>query len=302
MPDTALANRPKSDRRANFYLVIKNVAIIHKNDKPEAAEFSQKAASWFGKQGIKVFSPSDIFVKGTEKLSSSKDYDKIDLVLVLGGDGTYLNAAHRISGRKIPIMGANFGNVGFLAETEARHVLDRLKLVIAGKLTSVSRFVMNVAVKQGKKTLYDSLALNDVVVERGGNTHLIDLEAFCDDSLVSRFRGDGLIISTPTGSTAYNLSAGGPIIHPEVSALAVTPVCPHSLNARPIILADHHKITVRLVRDQDASLMVDGVFGIGLKSGMDVVMEKSKNFHHMITSGEDYFELLNKKLEFGHRN
>ncbi len=281
---------------------MKNVAIIHKTDKKEAAEFSQKAAAWLEKQGLTSFSPSDIFIKGTQKISSNKDYDKIDLVLVLGGDGTYLNAAHRIGGRKIPIMGANFGNVGFLAETDAKNVLERLKLVISGKVTSVSRFVMNVNVKQGKKVLFDSLALNDVVVERGSNTHLIELEAKCDDALVSRFRGDGLIVSTPMGSTAYNLSAGGPIIHPEVAALAVTPVCAHSLNARPIILADHHKITVRLLRDQNASLMVDGVFGIALKGGMDVVMEKSKHFHHMIASGVDYFELLNKKLEFGHRS
>lgn len=282
--------------------MIKNIAIIHKTDKAEAAEFSQKAASWLEKQGLKAFSPSDIFVKGTQKISSEKDYDKIDLVLVLGGDGTYLNAAHRIGGREIPIMGANFGNVGFLAETEAKGVLDRLKLVVAGKVKSKSRFVMNVSIKKGKKTIYDSLALNDVVVERGGNTHLIDLEVKCDSSLVSRFRGDGLIVSTPTGSTAYNLSAGGPIIHPEVSALAVTPVCPHSLNARPIILADHHKITVSLLREQRASLMVDGVFGAVLEDEMDVVIEKSKYFHHMIDSGVDYFELLNKKLEFGHRS
>ena len=281
---------------------MKNIAIIHKSDKSKAIEVSNEAVAWLQKQGLKAHSPSDLFLKGTQKISSEKDYDKIDLVLVLGGDGTYLNAAHRIGGRAIPILGVNFGNVGFLAETDAKKTFERLKSVISGKVESVRRLVMNVSVKKSGKVLYDSLALNDVVVERGSNTHLIELEAKCDKSLVSQFRGDGLIVSTPIGSTAYNLSAGGPIIHPEVSALAVTPVCPHSLNARPIILADHHKITVRLLRDQNASLMVDGVFGIELRKGMDVVIEKSKHFHHMITSGEDYFELLNKKLEFGHRS
>lgn len=277
------------------------MAIIHKSDKSEAVDFSNKAAQWIIKKGLKAYSPADLYVKGTEKISKPQDYDQIQLVLVLGGDGTYLNAVRRIGGRDIPILGANFGQIGFLTETEAKQLFDKLETVIAGELKAVTRFLMDIQVLKNKKTIYRDLSLNDVVVERGSNTHLIELEVTCDGSLVSRLRGDGIIISSAIGSTAYNLSAGGPIIHPEVSALAVTPVCPHSLTARPIILADHHKICVRLIREQQATLMVDGAFGMQLEKGMDVVIEKSKSVHHLIPSEFDYFELLNRKLEFGQR-
>ncbi len=289
-----------SSKRASFS-TIKNIAIIHRHDKAEAASFSEKAAQWITKQKLHAYSPEDIHVKNTKKISSPKDFDKIQLVLVLGGDGTYLNAVRRIGGRDIPILGANFGQIGFLTETEAKQMLDKLKLFIAGKLKPVSRFLLDVKVNKGKKNIYSDLSLNDVVVERGSNTHLIELKLMCDESLVSRLRGDGIIVSTAIGSTAYNLSAGGPIVHPEVSALAVTPVCPHSLTARPIILADHHKIRIQLIRDQKAMLMVDGAFAIELNQDMEVVIEKSKHVHHLIPSDVDYFELLNRKLEFGQR-
>jgi len=292
-----------SSKRANFLSgPIKQVALICKSDPAKSLEFAEKTASWLIKQNIKTFSPTDIFVKGTEKLSKPEDYDQVQLVIVLGGDGTYLNAVRRLQGRDIPVLGANFGQIGFLTEIEAQQLFAKLGQVIAGQVQPVTRFLLDVKVLKGKKAVYNDLSLNDVVVERGSNTHLIEMEVMCENSLVSQLRGDGIIISTPLGSTAYNLSAGGPIVHPEVSALAVTPVCPHSLTARPIVLADHHQISIRLIRDQKATLMVDGAFGLELSKDLTVVISKSKHVHRLIPSHVDYFELLNQKLNFGYRH
>jgi len=280
----------------------KAALIVYRTDSPEALSFAKKTVQWLKKTKTLVYSPQKIPATSTLILKTETDWKKINLVIVLGGDGTYLEAVRLLNGRDIPVVGSNFGRVGFLTSTSSDNLFRVIEKFWKDKNQITSRNLIEVKVEKKGKVVFEDLSLNDIVVERGGNTHLIDLSLHCDGYLVSRLRSDGLIVASATGSTAYNLSAGGPIIHPEVDALVVTPVCPHSLTARPILLADHHTISIHLNQNQKALLMIDGQPGLELNKEHKVIIKKSKKSHRMVVSKKiDFFELLNNKLDFGHR-
>jgi NAD+ kinase len=279
--------------------LLKTIGILYRSDRPEATLHAKKVAAWLEARDKKVHSmPSPLL-----KNSQLKFLDQLDLMVVLGGDGTYLEAVRLLAGRPTPVLGANFGHTGFLTETIAEEIFPVLDKHLKGKGTSFERSMLDVTVLNKKKKVLKTFALNDVVVERGGNTHLLEMSVFHGESLVTRFRADGLIVATPTGSTAYNLSASGPIIHPHVPAIVVTPVCPHSLTARSITLPDSECIRITINQPgRRAFLMVDGQPGGEIDSDHEILINKSKSRHLMLSSeGFDYFERLNEKLQFGQR-
>ncbi len=280
-----------------------NVAFFVRADKKQAVDVAQKIGQWLQRRNVGVWSDLKTpIIENAQPLMPTTSLKNIRLALAIGGDGTYLHAVRALKGLSVPVLGVNLGHLGFLTENSEKDVFKTLDRFLKGKSKPVPRSMVDVTVKKRGRVFKRFVALNDVVVERGSNTHLIDLSVSADKLLVSRLRADGLIIATPTGSTAYNLSAGGPILHPEVAALTVTPVCPHSLTARPITLSDHHRIEISLNQKQDAVLMVDGQPGCDLDHTCVVLVEKSNKKHFKVESQLDYFELLNSKLEFGHRS
>lgn len=284
------------------------VALVYRPDSANALTLGQTIARWLKERGHSVYTaPEQRLLKGTLKCRTSADFKKMHLVLVLGGDGTYLRAVRLMEGGAVPILGVNLGSLGFLTPTRAEEMFSTVEQALMGHLELVPRSVMKVRIFSGSKTYKDYLALNDLVLERGPFSQLINMEIFSEKHLVSSVKADGLIIASPTGSTAYNLSAGGPILHPQVSALVVTPIAPHSLTNRPLIFPDDRELSFRMVtkvqsKQAKSSVVIDGqkVSEIG---PMDrVAVTRHKVDHLMVCiPGANYFELLREKLKFGDR-
>ncbi|PIU00101.1 MAG: NAD(+) kinase [Bdellovibrionales bacterium CG10_big_fil_rev_8_21_14_0_10_45_34] len=283
---------------------IRAVALAFKPQKPEAKLMAQRVISLCRSQKITVYSaPEQPRLQGIEDWIEKSKARKVDLVIALGGDGTYLRAARYLNGTEVPVLGIHMGFLGFL--TPARHEdLERLlNLAFQGKLPVLKRALLEVQF-QSKSSSIKCLALNDVVLERGGNGRLMNLSIHSGKDFVTRLKADGLIVSTPTGSTAYNLAASGPIIHPGVAALVVTPICPHSLTTRPLVLCDEHSLMLEVESPtQTSSLVIDGYEAGHFSAGDRIVIRRSKKSHHMLVPPTySYFETLREKLRFGERD
>jgi NAD+ kinase len=283
---------------------IKNVLIICRPGLDKARLKAVELIEWLEKYKIKSYShPKRPIYIGSKKIPLLKSLTQVQLTIVLGGDGTYLEAVRVLQGKKIPILGVNMGSLGFLTDTPVEDLFDTLDLTLSGKMEMRPRSMLKLNVKEGKKTVVDQLSLNDVVIERASRSHLIYLKLFCKKEFVSDIKADGVIISSPTGSTAYNLAAGGPILHPEVSATAVTPICPHSLTNRPLIFPSHYELTFQLHSgDQTASLTSDGVTLYELTPESKVSIKQGRQLHYVLKKpNHSYFKLLTNKLRFGLR-
>jgi NAD+ kinase len=280
----------------------KNVVIVYRPESPAALKFSIDVANWLLKKNLTVYSHPEQKIPEISKIKSSQ-MTKIDLVVVLGGDGTYLQAVHMLGAHDAPILGANMGSLGFLTDIRKEDIFLALDLTLKNQMELRPRSMIEVKLKRGEKIIHESRALNDVVIERGPFSHLINLSIYSQSHLVNEVKADGLVISTPTGSTAYNLAAGGPILHPEVHSVVVTPICPHSLTNRPIIFPDNQTLTFKLSnRKQRAFLAVDGRNAGDLKANDEVIITRAKGDRLMIKKPSvNYFDLLREKLKFGER-
>jgi NAD+ kinase len=218
-------------------------------------------------------------------------YDTCDLLVCLGGDGTFLSAVHQNGCSEIPIIGVNLGSVGFLPEILPEHLDESIRQLIQGPINHEHRMLLDVACYDESDTLIESgFALNDAVISRGGMSRILTLDLLINHETVERIPGDGLIISTPTGSTAYSLSAGGPIIHPELRLLLITPICPHTLHNRSYIASDSSQVVVRIVDyPYKAVVAIDGRQEIELESGGSVVIHRSEQSLNLIRLGHDRF-------------
>lgn len=284
---------------------IKNVAIVYRARTPEAFQMAKELTTWLKGHKLNVFGhPEQKPLPGAKKISSPKQLDELDLVVVLGGDGTYLFAASLLDGRPAPMLGVNMGSLGFLTETRKEDLYKAMELALKNKLQESPRTLLEVDVIKKGKRIGHYRALNDVVIERGNYSRLINLAIFSDDQLVSELKADGLIIATPTGSTAYNMAASGPIMHPTTRAVVLTPICPHSLTNRPIILPDEHEIRLRINQEaQKGYFMIDGQKHEMVGPNDEVLIRKSKVQHLLLrTPSTSYFDLLKTKLQFGQRN
>ncbi len=272
-----------------------SVLIVLRKETPEASRL--------GKEIQKYLEGQD---KKTLLLDSDQDLApgfEPELVVVLGGDGTYLSAVHKIQGQDIPILGINMGSLGFLTEVRKEEAFQAIDLALSQKLEKVPRSLLDYKLTHGSKTISSHFALNDIVIERGARTQMVRLQLYCESDLVYDLKADGLIFSSPTGSTAYNLAAGGPIVHHQSSVITVTPVAPHSLTSRPLVFPDHLTLKLRLASgDQSANLTVDGSEPQQLTDQYELYINKSPKTHTLLRqSGDTYFELLREKFKFGER-
>lgn len=280
----------------------KKIAIVYRIHSPAAVKMAKKLTLRLKAKRYNVFTaPEQKAIAGSEVLVSSDELKQMALVIVLGGDGTYLRAVRLLKGSPVPILGFNMGFLGFLTAHSVDDVIATVDQTLQNKMVvhSRSRLHAKVLLKSGKRLTFD--ALNDLVIERGSFSQLISTGLYFESSLVNHIKADGLIISSPTGSTAYNLAAGGPILHPDVRAFVVTPVAPHSLTSRPLIFPDDRTLILKLDGSASAAhLIVDGQIATELSPEDEVHITRSTTDHLMLRKpGHNFFELLKQKLKFG---
>lgn len=221
-------------------------------------------------------------------------------MIVLGGDGTFLSAARFIEDRDIPLMGVKFGEVGFLAETTEENLNEAITSVLEGKYTIQLRTRLDIKVVRGDEQIIDVDVLNDAVINKSALSRLASCAVYLDSTYLTTFRADGLIVATPTGSTAYSLAAGGPVVHPAVPSIILTPICPFTLTNRPLIIPDSTRIEIRLEGSpEDMILTLDGQEGFEMDPGDKIFIKKSRNHIKMISfENQSYFKVLKTRLKW----
>jgi NAD+ kinase len=224
-----------------------------------------------------------------------------DLLLVLGGDGTLLAAAREAAPHSIPILPINLGSLGFLTSFTLEEMYPTLEETLAGRLAASERAMLNAALVREGKTLDNQRVLNEVVINKGALARMIEVKLSIDQDFVCRYRADGLIVATPTGSTAYSLSAGGPIVHPNVESIIVTPICPHTLSDRPLVVGDKCCVEMNLVGPADSVyLTLDGQKGVQMQSGDRIRIFRAQERLKLIQpKRKSYYEILRSKLKWG---
>lgn len=284
------------------------VALVYRIHTDKAVKAAQAVNKWLNEQGYEVYTaPEQKKLAGTKMMKGPREFEKMALVVVFGGDGTYLRAVRLMHECQVPILGFNMGSLGYLAHHVAdnmKNVIETLEKTLAGEMCMQSRARLQVrAFVKGKKKPQVFTALNDVVLERGSNSQLIHVSIQLNNARVHDVKADGFIIATPTGSTAYNLAAGGPILDPEAPAFVITPVAPHSLTHRPLVVPESKTIRLQMESVKlQAHLVVDGQKVLDLKSGDELIIEKSDIDHQLvIAKGHNDYHLLRQKLHFGYR-
>lgn len=234
----------------------------------------------------------------TENLSDLAAHS--DVVVVLGGDGTMLSIARTLAPHGAPLIGINQGRLGFLTDITIDSMLDAVAEILSGQYVAEERILLNAQVRRNGATVFESAAFNDVVVGKGGIGRLIELEIAINSEYVYSQRADGLVVTTPTGSTAYALSAGGPIMHPKLEAIALVPVCPHTLSARPIVVSSQSRIEIRLTHADDARVHFDGQHNFDLMTGDQVwVTRAARPVTLLHPHSYSYYDTLRQKLHWG---
>ncbi|HZQ92947.1 MAG TPA: NAD(+)/NADH kinase [Terriglobales bacterium] len=285
---------------------MKNVAIIAKPAKAELETLIPQVVDWLRGHGYGVISDQETaaLVPGLRGVSREKlATKKLEFVIVLGGDGTMLAGARAVARADIPILGVNLGSLGFLTEVPRDELFPTLEAVFRGSCKLETRSMVNAQVRRGKKVIGKYDALNDAVVNKTQIARLGDFDVFIDSAFVANYKADGLIVATPTGSTAYSLAAGGPILLPDARAFLLTPVSPHALTNRPLVVRDSSEIAI-VVRSAEhhAFLSIDGQEGTPLDDGDRVVCRKSKHAVRLLRLGQrSFFDVLRAKLKWGER-
>jgi NAD+ kinase len=290
---------------------INRIGIIIKPSKPEVISFTRGLAEWFSPQKIDVYVEEAMRDLFNPTLSAPflhfirrEDFPShVEMVIVLGGDGTLLSVARMVWSHGIPILGVNFGSLGFLTEVSLEEIYPVLERVLRGDYGTNPRDVLRVSVVRKGKPLAEFTVLNDAVINKGALARIIELEITIDEEYLTTFQSDGLIISTPTGSTAYNLSAGGPIVYPSLHNLIITPICPHTLTNRPIVIPNDVRVRAILKsRQEEVTLTLDGQQGYPLEYEDVVEVQKAEGQILLIQSPyRHYFRLLREKLKWGER-
>ena len=268
------AEAVKTADELEHWLRLKNIDVVSKDNLPPSRKFADKDKS---------SAPSDLFC-----------------LFVLGGDGTFLSAVRWIGNQNIPIVGVKFGEVGFLAETAAEDLLSAANDILNNAFTITPRMRLHVKVMQGERQLMSETVLNDIVINKQALARLAHIDTYINDHYITTYSADGLIVATPTGSTAYSLAAGGPIVHPEVPGIIITPICPFTLTNRPLIVSDSSSIKIRLIRKPiDVMLTFDGQAGFEINEDHTIIISKGLYPVNMITMPEQtYFDVLKAKLRW----
>jgi len=287
----------------------KRIGIVLKPHQPDALKTICELTTWLSQRGISIAGGPELEQERIEHQTGCKvnsiPADKlsanVDLILVLGGDGTMIATARLMGETEVPVLGVNYGGLGYLAEFRIEELYAALDSILAGNYRLDQRVMLDVDLVRGDESVSHHRVLNDVVINKSALARIIEIETHLNKQFVNSFRADGLIVSTPTGSTAYNLSAGGPVIFPSMNAVVITPICPFTLSNRPIVVPDDAAIELCLKTDnEDVALTLDGQVGFPLKVQDRVVIHKSKaTFNLVQPANRNYFDVLRDKLRWG---
>ena len=290
---------------------MKRIGIIAKQNKPEAIPVVRNLVEWLQPKKIEVYVEEGMMKQfhpplAGPHLNSVEREDiptKAEMIIVLGGDGTLLSVARLVGDHDVPILGVNLGGLGFLTEITLEELYRVLEKVVQGDFITDERVVLNASVVRRGERMAEFIVLNDAVINKGALARIIDLETTINGEYLTTFKSDGLILSTPTGSTAYNLSAGGPIVYPSLHCIIITPICPHTLTNRPIMIPDDVEIRATLkTKQQEVILTLDGQQGFTLEFEDIVEVKKAEGHIFLIKSPyRHYFEVLREKLKWGGR-
>ena len=302
---------PSSTVRAS--LQISRVGIVAKRGLREASDHLEQLASWLQARNLEVVFETETAALGTATRRAAAVRSRealpadVDLIVVMGGDGTLLSMATRIaqSGRDIPILGVNFGSLGFLTEIRIDELYPALEAAMAGTATIDERAMLAADAYREREHFDSRIVLNDVVFTKAALSRIIELSVSVSTGLMTKVKADGLIITSATGSTAYNLAAGGPIVHPRVDAIAITPIAPHTLTNRPVVIPGSEIIEVRPYLDSSADdiyVTYDGQTGYPLQKGDAIRVRTSEHRLRLVKApARSYFEVLREKLKWGER-
>ena len=294
-------------------MTVARVGIVAKRGLVAASEHVSRLGAWLKERGIEVLYESDTAslagnaARGARTMTREELPNEVDLVIVLGGDGTLLAMAARIAqaGRDIPILGVNFGSLGFLTEIRINELTVALERVLDGTAVFDERAMLETDAYRNGKLSDSRIALNDVVFTKAALSRMIELSVSVSGGFVTRVKADGLIIASATGSTAYNLAAGGPIVHPAVDALVLTPIAPHTLTNRPVVIAGTSVVEIRphiVGSAEDIFVTYDGQSGFPLHEGDIIRVRQAKQKLRLVPApSRSYFELLREKLKWGER-
>lgn len=288
---------------------IRRVGVVVKPHQPDALKTICSLVEWLNERGIMLVGTPDLDREriehetgcAIEAVENERLAESVDLIAVLGGDGTMIATARLIGETEVPVLGINYGGLGYLAEFRIEEMFPALESILAGDFRLDERVMLSAELFRGEEKVKSGQVLNDVVINKSALARIIEIEAYLNQQFVNSFRADGLIVSTPTGSTAYNLSAGGPVIYPSMNAVVITPICPFTLSNRPIVVPDDAVIELRLkTPDEDVALTLDGQVGISLKAEDHVCIRKSRTkFKIVQPTSRNYFEVLRDKLRWG---
>ena len=288
---------------------MKKIAIFAKVHDPRCLGIAEDLTEWLAGRGITA-SVEDHLSKrlrrpsAAESAESSEIARDADLVVVLGGDGTLIAAARLVGDREVPILGVNLGSLGFLTEITLDELYPSVERCLEGDFEVSERMMLLASVERQGEVVELHRVLNDVVINKGALARIIDMETAVSGRYLTTFKADGLIISTPTGSTGYSLSANGPILHPELECISITPICPHTLTNRPLVMAGDARISITLASSMDDAvfLTLDGQVGVKLVCGDVVQIRRAGQVTRLVQSrSKDYFEVLRTKLKWGER-
>ena len=279
---------------------MKKIGLVVKTDD-KAKKKADELKRWLQSRKIEIVRKKTV-ESGQENSTDSllPAPSDLDCIFVLGGDGTFLSAVRWISDQEIPILGIKFGEVGFLAEIAEENLYKAAEKVLNGDFILRPRMRLSVEVRRRNKTVTRDAVLNDVVINRGALARLAHIETYIDDHYLTTYSADGLIVATPTGSTAYSLAAGGPVIHPAVPGIILTPICPFTLTNRPLIVPESVNIKIRLAKgSSDIILTFDGQKGLEINDQDEIIIQKGPHPIHLITLPDrQYFDILKNKLKW----
>jgi len=262
--------------------------------------------AWLRQRGIDVLVDEETACcidPGAPVLSREKLAESVDLLIVLGGDGTLLSAARALKGHRVPILAVNLGGLGFLTSVTREELYPLLERVVCGEHRVSERMMLNARTIRNGAATEQQIALNDAVINKAALARMLDFDVYVDGAQIGRYRADGLIVATPTGSTAYSLAAGGPIVHPHLDAFVITPICPHMLTNRPLVIPDTSHVEIDIAAaEEPVYLTMDGQVGFQLQSKDRVSICKSESRVCFVQSPQkSYFEVLRSKLRWGER-
>lgn len=271
-----------------------SVAVLFNPEKPKAKKTFDPIVRWLRTRHVKVLPDP-----------TSSEIKKARFAIVLGGDGTILRVAKLLAPTGIPILGVNLGRLGFLAETDYKNFYPTLKKALKGQLKTETRMMLEVSLFRSTRPVFRSLAFNDCYMHAGASARVIDIETHLDGEYLANYTGDGLIVSTPTGSTAYSLAASGPIVSPQLPVLLLTPICPHTLAQRPLLVSDQSKIELVVKSETGSSYVlfsIDGQESVQALQNDRAVISASRHKVKLLVSPESsYYRILRTKLRWGER-